>query len=234
VVGDSYAMGWGVNQDETFGEVLQKKSGLKVLNTAVASYGTAREMLVLRRLDTSRLRYLIIQYCENDQEENKEFFLKGNRLHAMSPEEYERHTAENRQPKDYYLGKYLGMKLEKKWKEFGKKKDKKDESAAGPDDVDLFLNAVMNGPQDLTRVQIIVFEAVGKDDFDRTFIGRLRERITARPYPAHIKDMNFLDITKVITREQYYVLDDHWTPAGHGAIGEALWEIVQKQQRHGE
>src|SRR4029453_2223238 len=61
VLGDSHAMGWGVEQRETLSRVLARTCGLKVLNAAVSSYGTAREMTLLNRLDTSRLRFLIVQ-----------------------------------------------------------------------------------------------------------------------------------------------------------------------------
>jgi len=233
VVGDSYAMGWGGDQEETFAQVLEKKSGLSVLNAAIASYGTAREMIMLGRLETGRLKYLVIQYCENDFDENREFLLKGNRLHTMSQEEYRRYTELNLQPKDYYLGKYLAMKLEKKWKGFRKPKEKKQAVVTDKDDVDLFINAIMNGPVDLSKVQIIVLEALGKDDFDRTFIRRLNERASQGNYPPYIKNMITLDITKIITRDHYYVLDDHWTEEGHEAIGDSLWKIVHSSDRAG-
>jgi hypothetical protein len=227
VVGDSYAMGWGVNQEDTFTEVLERKSGLTALNAAMASYGTAREMIVLRRLETKNLKFLIIQYCENDFDENKEFFLKGNCLYTMGPDEYQRFTDLNNQPKDYYLGKYLSMKIEKKWKEVKKPKKTQQETAFEKDDVDLFINAVMNSPADLSKVQIVAFEAVGKDDFDRPFIRKLTERIKNQDYPPFIRNMITMDVTKVITRDQYYVLDDHWTQAGHSAIAAALLKTIQ-------
>ena len=63
VLGDSYAMGWGVAQDETIAEVIERETGLRALNAGIASYGTVREMRLLDRIDTSRLRYLVIQYC---------------------------------------------------------------------------------------------------------------------------------------------------------------------------
>ena len=52
---DSARHGLGVEQGETLSHVLARKCGLKVLNAAVSSYGTAREMMLLNRLDTSRL-----------------------------------------------------------------------------------------------------------------------------------------------------------------------------------
>ncbi|MDQ5984328.1 MAG: hypothetical protein CSYNP_00021 [Syntrophus sp. SKADARSKE-3] len=228
VAGDSYAMGWGVNQEDTFASVIAKKGGRKVLNTGIASYGTAREMMLLRRLDTSNMKFLIIQYCENDEDENRAFYQNGNHLSAMTTEEYDRYTAMNLLPQDYYAGKYIFLKLEKKWKEFKKPKAQSlATSAEAPmDDVDLFINAVLHGPVDLSKVQVITLEAVGKDDFDRYFIRRLTEKIKTGNYPPPIKNMMTLDITKVIKKDDYYVLDDHWRKSGHEAIGGALLKMV--------
>src|SRR5262249_10782394 len=44
VAGDSYAMGWGVQQGDAFPQVIEQKTGRRVLNAAVASYGTVREL----------------------------------------------------------------------------------------------------------------------------------------------------------------------------------------------
>src|SRR3954447_9642508 len=71
VIGDSHAMGWGVNQDQSFPRVLAQRTGLKVLNAAVSSYATVREMRMLDRLDSSHLKVLVIQYADNDQPENR-------------------------------------------------------------------------------------------------------------------------------------------------------------------
>ena len=240
VAGDSYAMGWAVDQTETFAKVLAQKSGLRILNSAIASYGTAREMLLLGRLDTSQLKYLVVQYCENDLAENRTFLKAGNRLETLSRQEYEHYTAVNNEPKDYTPGKYLVLKIDKKLKEWRQSRGKKAAAEASPadrkasggavaaelDEVDCFLQTLMNGPVDLSGVQIIVLEAVGKGDFDRPFIGQLTQRIRSGPYPDYIRKIIPLDITKVITPDHYYLLDDHWTPAGHRAIAEALLNLI--------
>jgi len=44
--------------------------------------------MILRRVPTDRLQYLIIQYCENDYDENKAFYLNRNVLPTMSEAEY--------------------------------------------------------------------------------------------------------------------------------------------------
>ncbi len=230
VTGDSYAMGWGVEQDETFAAVLERKSGLKVLNAGIASYGTAREMLMLGRLDTTHLKSLIIQYCENDEDENRAFLQQGNRLQTMGPDEYRQRVVQNMEDKHYYAGKYLIFKWDKKWREIrAPKADKKTPGPDGnPDDVDLFLNALLHSPVDLSKTRIIVLEAVGKDDFDRTFVRRLMEKIKTGQYPPHIKNMMTLDTTKFLTRDHYYVLDDHWHRGGHEAIADALLKLMQE------
>ncbi|HZL98758.1 MAG TPA: hypothetical protein VFD43_00775, partial [Planctomycetota bacterium] len=70
VLGDSFALGWGVAQDESFPQQLERITGLKVLNAGLPSYGTARELLLLRTLDRSRLRAVVVQYFLNDHPEN--------------------------------------------------------------------------------------------------------------------------------------------------------------------
>ena len=55
VAGDSFAVGWGVEQDEMFSRVLERMLGMDVLNTAVPSYGTVREMKMLGRLNRERM-----------------------------------------------------------------------------------------------------------------------------------------------------------------------------------
>ena len=88
VAGDSYAMGWGVQQDESFPELLERRTGRRVLNAAVSSYGTVRERRLLDRVDLSRATTLVVQYAPNDFAENDEFKKRGNQYTASSREEW--------------------------------------------------------------------------------------------------------------------------------------------------
>ncbi len=49
ILGDSFAFGWGVGQDDTCAERLEKVSGTHVLNMGVSGYGTLQELLALKR-----------------------------------------------------------------------------------------------------------------------------------------------------------------------------------------
>src|ERR1700689_1373452 len=68
--GDSYTLGWGVQQQETYCNQLQNLIKMPVLNTAMSSYGTAREIATVKKLDVTGVKYLIIQYSYNDFDEN--------------------------------------------------------------------------------------------------------------------------------------------------------------------
>ena len=72
VLGDSVAMGWGVNDLETFPYLLEELLNRRVYNLAVSSYGTVRE---IKRLKLSpyyeNSKTIIIQYNSNDIYENR-------------------------------------------------------------------------------------------------------------------------------------------------------------------
>ncbi len=86
VLGDSFAFGWGVERDDTFAQVLERTSGLKVLNAAMSSYGTARQVILLERLDLSAARAVVVQYFMNDYRENRAFVDAGYSL-TITPED---------------------------------------------------------------------------------------------------------------------------------------------------
>ena len=82
VLGDSIAMGWGVNNDETFSYHLEKKLNKKVYNMAVSSYGSVREIKKLKLSPFyENSNTIIIQYHPNDLGENKE--LDINKIYSI-------------------------------------------------------------------------------------------------------------------------------------------------------
>jgi len=101
VAGDSYAMGWGVQQEESFPELIEQRTGRRVLNTGIASYGTVLERRLLDRVDLSRATTLVIQYDPNDFAENDEFFKQGNQYKASSREAWHAAIAQQRRGEKY-------------------------------------------------------------------------------------------------------------------------------------
>lgn len=108
VLGDSFAFGWGVEQNQTFSALLESE-GLKVLNAGVSSYGTVRELKLLERLDLSNNPTIIIQYTSNDITENEAYAYKGFRI--MSRLEWEKTVMFYKFGRWYYPGKYSVLLL---------------------------------------------------------------------------------------------------------------------------
>ncbi len=99
VLGDSQAMGWGVQDEETFAAVLDQEYGFEVFNLAVSSYGTARELLRLQKeFALQEDDVVVIQYHPNDFHENRAFVVNHGHLPVRHPEDLDRfkHT-----PQDY-------------------------------------------------------------------------------------------------------------------------------------
>lgn len=77
ILGDSHAMGWGVNDKQTFASKLNNLIDSPVLNFGVSSYATEREIeRLINWKHKDLVDLIIIQYSENDLRENLNFPIK--------------------------------------------------------------------------------------------------------------------------------------------------------------
>ncbi len=111
VLGDSHAMGWGVGQDESFAQQLEADLGRTVLNASVSSYGTARELMLLGRVDRSALRVVVIQYCDNDHSENQAALAGAGVVDASPEAMLEQARARYREDTSYSFFKHSRLLL---------------------------------------------------------------------------------------------------------------------------
>lgn len=72
ILGDSHAYGFAVNDADTLGAQLKQRHGIDSLNLAIPTYATWRE-LAAANLHAPNAKTVVIQYCENDLEENGEY-----------------------------------------------------------------------------------------------------------------------------------------------------------------
>lgn len=233
VLGDSHAMGWGVEQDEALPRVVARKSGMKVLNAAVSSYGTVREMTLLDRLDTSRLRVLIIQYTDNDLPENRAFRQANGHLTITSEAQYQKIVRYYASQHAYYPGKYVYRLFMKVLQLEDPEPDQITMGSATPtDEAELFLNALTRASRArLDDVQVIVFEINERLQPPRPFITALDEVKRRAGNPAFVRRLITLDTTRVLTPADFYILDDHMNARGHQAVGNALADLVRGLNR---
>jgi len=231
VVGDSFAVGWGVDREEMFSQVLERETGLEVLNTAIPSYGTVREMMILGQVPRERLKILVIQYCHDDYDENLRFRQGGNRLKVMGEETFRRLAAFHSRPNPYFFGKYLGLKIQKRVDEWGGRLRKRTSAPPpGADEVDLFLHALVHGGVDLSGVRIIAFEMNGRHQ-SNSFTTLLREKLRTGSWPEEIRRMTVLDMTEHLEDRHFYILDDHLKKEGHAVVARVILEAIRSEMR---
>jgi lysophospholipase L1-like esterase len=233
VLGDSVAMGWGVGQDETFPQILEHLSGRKVLNAAVASYGTARELLMLRRVDRSRLRYVVWQYSSNDLEENETFLQHDFTLPVQSSQDYARYVARFQRERSYHPGEYLlfsvrGVfdRLRSRARPAGAPRefDSNIESHAAA-----FVQVLEHARAEIQSLPVIVFQ-VSLEDTGR-FASQVREAIGRSTNRDALQHIYPLDLSGLIHRSDFFSLDrTHPTASGDAKIGAELLRVITALQ----
>jgi len=228
VLGDSYAMGWGVAQDSTFASHIEQLTGLATLNTAQSSYGTARELLGLRRVDLARARYLIIQYCGNDFAENVTYLDGGGSLPIRSRAEYDSIVAEHLRTVRYYPGKYIRRILPLL----------RDQWLAGTQaatstprdfqrEAEVFVRSLLLSPVELDDLTIIVIEMEPHRLEGPQFADQLRQEVRRMDYPRWVNDIKVLDVSPLLSSSDYFVYDDHVRPSGHAKIADLIVREIE-------
>jgi lysophospholipase L1-like esterase len=225
VLGDSVAMGWGVAQEETFAALLARSTGMRVLNAAVSSYGTARELRLLDRVDRQRLAWLVIQYNANDAGENLVFMKEGNRQIARSRAKFEDTSRRYEAKRAYYPGKYAYESLRMLARDLEARIAPRPPRAAAPApavEADAFVNVLLHAtPLDFVRVQLVILEVTG-EQAPPTLLPALRVRLADSSLPAGLRRARLVDVGARLGPEHYHVLDDHPNARGHRAIADAV------------
>ena len=223
-LGDSYTLGWGVDQAETFVKQLEDRIKRKTLNTAIPSYGTVREMLMLRKVDRSQLKCLIIQYCSDDYDENRLFFVNGNRPQIMRAETFKNLSTRHSTAKSYFPGKYIGLKIKKRMDEWKLRQEKR--TSDNPlNDVDLFIHVLKQNADMLANLPMIVFEMNGINQTNR-FTNELKGKAANLEQPLFLRNMIILDMSQYLEDHHFYVLDSHLTAAGHIIVADVLYKTI--------
>jgi hypothetical protein len=212
VIGDSHAMGWGVNDLDTFSAQLQKLSGRPVYNLGVASYGTARELLRLERSGVlGKVDTIIIQYCNNDRTENLRFdsasrqeladkvFGRAARVPAAPP------------GKPAFLAEGYGLSLAAPFRSLSERLRRKDFAPHyGP-----FMAILEKHRATLQGKRVIVF-------YSNPYGQRYRN------FPdgpdARLPGVEFIDLD--LEPALYRQLDNHLSPAGHRIVAERLMKRI--------
>lgn len=237
VLGDSFAVGWGVDGDETFAAQLAKRTGLRVLNTGVPSYGTVRELKLLSHVDRSRLTTLVWQFCNNDYMENEAYAKNGNHLATLPEAEYESWVRFHARERRYVPGRYLASALFTRVRALTGSRGAEpappdpDDPAVRRNQVAWFLNALETSPVDLSGYKIVLFELNGRNQHADWFLPMLREEIARGAHPEWVRRLVLVDVAARLLPSDFFVLDDHLTPAGQKKVAGILVPLVRPGDR---
>ena len=226
VLGDSQAMGWGVEQSETISEQLERLSGKKVLNAGQSSYGTVRELLLLRRLDLSQLEYIVLLYSFNDYFENARFLEQGEYRQLITSNEMYEQIADNySEVQRYRLLKYLAY-LFRRVREGTLKESPKVEDHSPQNEFDA-LYAVLSEftPPAAAHATLILGEVMDP----------MHERARAGRFVAAVEGFAELPYNRVVpinfdsthTSENYFQMDRHLNKRGHRALAKIVAHHLQ-------
>ena len=213
VLGDSIAMGWGVNDDETFSYNLQKIINKKVINLGVSSYGTVREIKRLKlnkfydQIDT-----VIIQYHLNDIYENKSLDISK----TYSMDEYKEYFSNKKNNLNIiiYLLKNYKKSLRLLFSHlndllFENDRKEKHNLAEHLDNLEKVINQNLKGE----GKRVIVF-----------LINHPHQEII---YEENKKYENFEFMNFKVLKEHLFVIDDHINKNGHRYIGKKLYSYLK-------
>jgi hypothetical protein len=218
VLGDSVAMGWGVEQEQSFAERLQKSTGLKVLNAGISSYGTVRELMLLDRLDVRALRALVVQYSWNDNEENRLYLENGGHLPSLSRADYEKSRDQYLRGLVYYPGKYLVAMMR-----LAATPRAAHAQDATLDAAHAFLEVLMLHRMTLQDVVVV---PAGRNR--RRFARAVRESLHLQSYQPLSSVVSVVD-GPILHPHDEFPLDGHPTVSGHAAYAAAVREELARR-----
>ncbi|MEQ1587502.1 MAG: hypothetical protein ABL895_16575 [Cyclobacteriaceae bacterium] len=221
-LGDSFTMGWGVNQNEAFPQLV-KATGKRALNAGVSSFGTVREMILLKSIAKDSLKTVVIQYHATDAAENSEFIRNNNVLPVSTKARYDSLCQAYKHDKRYYPGKLVGTIGRFLLRDLitNRNKDPRDfhQEAA------TFLEVLMNFEQ-LKLKKIVIFEVGSHNANTNQFINALEELVRSGEYPEHIKNAILIRLENEFLDNDYFILDDHLNAQGHQKLANSLLRFL--------
>ncbi|WP_128543389.1 GDSL-type esterase/lipase family protein [Larkinella soli] len=232
VLGDSFSMGWGVEQEETFPQLLEHHTGRKVLNAGISSYGTAREYLLLQELDRSHCGTLVIQYCDNDLSENMVYRHTGTLDYSRSRyQQTVRMNTVNRWLFPFKLSFLVLQRLEYLIENQlasrppGSSHSGKGVTPAG-DGQNQHLDHFIPILKKIRKVYAgpIVVTELSSHGIQSCLSAGLRMRLRE----AALSGIYYCDLSGHLSTEDYFRIDGHLNPEGHRKVAFWLGEFIRQ------
>ncbi|MEQ8226765.1 MAG: hypothetical protein RIA64_01670 [Rhodospirillales bacterium] len=224
VLGDSEAMGWALDEPLTFASTLERETGLTVLNASMGSFGTARESIMLERLDRSALKAVILQYNANDYTENATFAADG-KITIRSENEYEEWRQSNEKRRRYIPFRFTYYFIKDNVRRF---KNLPTTSLSMEKELDAFLPPFRELAGHVPGIPIFLFEMGGGNMNRKGFAEGAHSRLktldpdlAARVIPVQLADG--------FDKSMIFDLDWHFNAKGHAVVADRLKAALSAQ-----
>lgn len=231
-LGDSYAMGWGVEAEEAYPDLLEKKLDRRTLNLGMASYGTAREYVAFKKFVPQGCDLVILQYCGNDEDENAAF-IKNNFQLQVSPEaQYRTAQLNNKLWRSYFPLKYFYAALSFCARESRRWLARHPENELATHSSSL---VAMGKAPEWTEHLFKILALLKTSHAGKIIVFHVDSNETPPDYRRQLESwlsVNQMDGVYIfpadtyLSKEDYFVLDDHLNPGGHRKLAEALAKFI--------
>ena len=230
-LGDSYGSGWGVGQQETYAQLVEKYIGKKVLNAGIASYGTVREGLLLNRLDRDSCQWVIIQYCVNDFQENRTWadsVLRGQIFsYSNTRKSYKTNVLANTVRNTYVPFRFFfesGREVIKNL--FYSEKETFRNTSSIPLQANAFLRT-LTSIRKTYQGKILVVSISSSKRLDAPFIAESKRLSSG----YGLLGVYFLDTSTKLGLADIYTVDRHLNKSGHQKIAAQIIKFLQSSPR---
>lgn len=228
VLGDSHAMGWGVEAAANFPKQLEQRLGRPVLNAGISSFGTARQLLLIERLELPSFPALVIQYCENDFDENRVYVDDGG-LRIMSEPTYralvDRHVRSTR----YYPFKHVRSMVGTASGVIRRRGRADSRPETDATEARYFLEVLHRHRRLLHGKTVVVLELNGQARDDGHFVEALHHLLSQPRYAELAQWVTTIDVSDELEAADYLALDGHMRPRGHLKVARLVAEELRRR-----
>lgn len=229
VLGDSQAMGWGVQKPERFSELLEQRLGKKVLTLAVSSFGTVRELKMLKRADLSKVETVIIQHASNDDIENAVYLKIKEQAFQRTEDNWNDRAIKEKARTSYYFGKNLVLLFTSFLFEHHPQDAMHGDDSKGIGRTFLqVINKLL--PDELRDKSIIVFSVNVQRTYSSQFIEYVDAELSenANEYP----NIQTINITADLNSDKYrYIIGNHLNKLGHQLIADQIISVLSETEQ---
>lgn len=215
VLGDSYAFGWGVEQDQRASSLLAAAlPEWDVRNAAVSGYGTDQQLLLLRELQPElRPDAVLVLFCPNDLDESAVSLAYGHRKPWFEQREDGALVVCGLPVQQPWIESvsHLAQAIAKQLSDRGRTNRPRDAAAE--------WSLV------LALLQEMISEAAGAPLILLSGTDELAAFAAERPGVWHLDERPILE---PLGASANFPVDGHWTPEGHAAVAASLVTLMEQ------